>query len=145
MPTEQEAARHRISLDGEWGLLEFSGFGRQYLQTYAAIYALANLPAEDEIPADERVEYAFRAFPWKGGWSSVDFFSTLRYSVPKKHQPRVVEIEYASPGHIDLLLVVSIALVISRSVKHVADHIDRFNTVYNNIQKGIRVVAPLGK
>ena len=31
--------KHRLRMDGEWDLLELSGFGRQYVQVYSILYA----------------------------------------------------------------------------------------------------------
>lgn len=130
-----------LSLDGEWSLLELSGFGRQYIQAYCFLYALSfnGHPADDSFPDDpdtERVAAAFRMFPWKGGWSAVDFYEQLRISVPPKHRPKIVQIEYASPGFIELGLVAATAGTIGYIVKKVCESINDVNGTYRNVQKG---------
>ena len=46
---------HRLEIDGEWGLLELSGFGRQYVQVYSMLYALqCGAEGEDEEEPDDR-------------------------------------------------------------------------------------------
>lgn len=136
MPDGLTVGERRLHLDGEWGLLELSGFGRQYVQTYSFLYALRREEEDDET--DERVEHAFAAYPWRGGWSAVDFYESLRARVPKRHRPRIVRIEYASPGFIDLALVLGVAITLRRIIKAVCDSINDVNSTYNNIQQGLR-------
>ena len=49
-----------------------------------------------------------------------------------------MRIEYASPGYIDLGVVLSIALALSGIVRHVCKSIDTVNSTYNGIQTGLR-------
>ena len=60
---------------------------------------------------------AFRAFPWRGGWSAVGFYEQLRIAVPPKHRPRLVAIEYASPGFMDLGGPIEVLTAIEKTVK----------------------------
>ena len=125
--------RHRLGMDGEWGLLELSGFGRQYVQVYSILYALQF--GADRNNLDDRTLHAFRAFPWTGGWSAVDFYDSLRAAAPKDHRPHIVAIEYASPGYIELAVVVTVALNIRRIVDHVCSSIERANATYGKLYK----------
>jgi hypothetical protein len=136
MPDELTVGDRRLQLDGEWGLQDLSGFGREYVQTYSFLYALAKAEDPDE-ELDERIQRAFAAYPWRGGWSAVDFYLTLRVVVPKRHRPRIVRIEYSSPGFIELGLVVAFALTVRRIVKVVCDSANDINSTYNNIHKGL--------
>jgi len=130
---EPTVGRHRLEMDGEWGLLELSGFGRQYVQVYSMMYAL-HFGADEEDP-EERTMYAFGAFPWTGGWSAVDFYDSLRIAVPADHRPRIVAMEYASPGYIELTVIVAVACSIRRIVDHVCSIIERANTTYSKLYK----------
>ena len=76
MRPELEVGRHRLNMDGKWDLLELSSFGRQYVQVYSILYAL-HFGADKDDP-DDRTHHAFRAFPWRGGWSAVGFYESLR-------------------------------------------------------------------
>ena len=67
-----------------------------------------------------RLKRASKAYPWRGGWSTVNFFQTIVSAVPHAHTPRVAKLAYASPGSIDLDLSVPIAETISRLVAIVA-------------------------
>ena len=120
-------------MDGEWGLLELSGFGRQYVQVYSMMYALRFGAAEED--PDERTVHAFGAFPWIGGWSTVDFYDSLRIAVPTGHRPRIVAMEYASPGYIELAVIAGVAVNIRRIVDHVCSIIERANDTYSKLYK----------
>ena len=94
------AGSYGLRVDGGWGLLELSEFGRQYVQVYSVIHALA-AEAEERGALENRLRRTLRAFPWRGGWSSVNFFKSLIDAVPDEYAPRIAKIEYASPGSID--------------------------------------------
>ena len=130
---EPTVGHHRLEMDAEWGLLELSGFGRQYVQVYSIVYAL-HFGAEEEDP-EERTVHAFGAFPWIGGWSAVDFYDSLRIAVPAGHRPRIVAMQYASPGYIELAVAVGVALNIRRIVDHVCSIIERANDTYSKLYK----------
>ena len=93
---------YRLELDGDWGWWEFSGLGRQYVQVYSFYHVLIAADRGNEYCLD-RLRWALRAFPWKGGWSSVDFFDALVRTVPRRHLPRIRRFEYSSPGFIENL------------------------------------------
>ena len=128
------AGRHRLEMGGEWGLLELSGFGRQYVQVYSFLYALESATDNEEL--NEATARAFRAFPWAGGWSAVDFYDKLRAGVRKDQRPRIVSIEYSSPGYIELGVVVAVALGIRRIVDNVCGSFERIHRTYHEIYKG---------
>lgn len=123
---------YRLEMDREWGLLELSGFGRQYVQVYSLLYALQF--GAQEGPDDGTLR-AFGAFPWTGGWSAVGFYDSLRIAMPRDHRPRIVAIEYASPGYIELGVAVVVAANIRRIVDHVCGIVDRANATYRGIYK----------
>ena len=125
---------HRLEMDGDWGLLELSGFGRQYVQLYSFLYVLESTGAEPE--PDEATLHPFRAFPWAGGWSAVDFFDSLRVAVPPTHRPRIASIRYSSPGYIELTLAVAVALNLRKIVDHVCSSVERIHDTYNALYRG---------
>ena len=130
--------KHRLHLDGEWGLMDFSGFGRHYVQVYAVLYAL-QIPAprdQEEDEEDDRAVRAFRAFPWRGGWSAVGFYEQLRIAVPPKHRPRLVAIEYASPGFMDLGGPIEVLTAIEKTVKLVCWAYKEASAAYRKYYKG---------
>ena len=137
MADEPVASKTRLSLDGEWSLLELSSFGRQYVQVYSFLYAIQHgAPPEDLDDGPfgfNRVLRAFEVFPWAGGWSAVGFYESLRVSVPEEYRPRIVAIKYESPGYIDLGVFLSSALAISALVRHVCTSIRQADQTYHQI------------
>ena len=65
---------HRLRMDGEWDLLDFSRFGRVYVHVYSFLYAV-NFGIDEKAP-DPRTIRAFEKYPWKGGWSSLNFYES---------------------------------------------------------------------
>jgi hypothetical protein len=100
---------YRIPIGGSWGLDNLAEFPRTYSQVYSVIHSL-RLDADDSIA--ERREMAYTAFPWRGGYSAINFYFSLYHLIPSEDQPRVRAILYSSPGHIDLALVLASAIAI---------------------------------
>ena len=97
------------------------------------LYAL-QFGADRENP-DDRMLHTFRKFPWAGGWSVVGFYDSLRAAVPKEHRPRIIAIEYSSPGYIELAIVVVVAFKIRQIVDQVCSILERANATYNQIYR----------
>ncbi len=132
-------ARHygvySIRLDGRWTLEDLYRFPRTYEQAYFALDAL--IPSESDIDF-ERVERAFEAFPWQGGYSAVNFYNQLKYATPVKGRPSIVAIQYASPGFINLALVLEQAQTLAAIVAAVAGSITVCNALYNKIMNDLQ-------
>lgn len=86
---------YKILIDGRWSLEDLYQFPRAYEQVYFAIEAM--LPAADE-EAEYRMQRAFLAYPWQGGYSSVNFYNSLKHATPAFERPAIVSLKYASPG-----------------------------------------------
>ena len=133
-------ALYRLELDGEWGLLEFSGFGRQYVQSYALYHLLIAAERGDETSWHE-LRWALNAFPWRGGWSSVDFFDALVRIVPRTHLPRIRRIRYSSPGFIEI----TVGLILgAHALKAVIGTYDKLHDAYRKTQKAAKENKLLG-
>lgn len=121
---------HAIQIDGRWSLEDLYIFPRAYEQVYFALDAV--LPTSDEHHED-RVDRAFEAFPWRGGYSAVNFYNQLKYATPPQLRPRILSIQYASPGWLELSLILGHAAALGVIVTAVARTIDRCNRTYNGI------------
>ena len=84
MTDDPDVGRYSLKLDGDWDLQDLSVF-RQYLHVYSVMYALQVGSSQDE--SRTRTFHAFEAFPWKGGWSTVDFYEGLRHATPDRAGP----------------------------------------------------------
>ena len=126
---------YRINIDERWTLEDLYVFSRTYEQVYFLTYSLfPDLPAA----AIERVARAYQAFPWKGGYSAVNFYNQLKYSVPPTNRPKIVAIQYASPGFIELALLVAVSAAISRTVRYVSGAVREMNATYNEIMTDLQ-------
>jgi hypothetical protein len=126
---------YQILIDKRWSLEYLYKFPRAYEQVYFAFESV--LPAPDEL-TDERIERAFRAFPWRGGYSAVNFYNQLKFVTPLKNRPIISRIQYASPGLIELLLNIPLAFKIAGVVTSVATSIGACNKVYNAIHSDLQ-------
>lgn len=126
---------YRIEIDKRWDLEDLYRFPRAYEQVYFALFSL--FPHDDESTR-ERIDRAYASFPWKGGYSAVNFYSNLKYILPKRQRPAVASIQYASPGWIELFhVVLPVAFGIAAVVKAVCSSINNANNTYTNIHKGL--------
>ena len=126
---------YTIHIDGEWSLEDLYVFPHTFEQVYFLLYSL--LPNYDDFEL-ERIEYAYRAFPWRGdGYSAVNFYNQLRYVIPIRQRPQLISINYASPGLLEIGLVLTVAVTVGRIVKSLCDSINQVNQTYGNIMKGM--------
>jgi len=44
----------------------------------------------------------YAKYPWRGGFSALNFYQSLYAKIPYEQRPQIEEIQYASPGHIKL-------------------------------------------
>ena len=113
-PPDRQPGVYTIEIDGEWSLEDLYIFPRTFEQVYFLIYSL--FPDHDEYDL-ERIRNAYSAFPWRGGYSAVSFYNTLKYIVPRARRPQLVSINYSSPGLMEIGLILAVATVVGRIVK----------------------------
>lgn len=104
---------YRLLLEGNWQLEDLYELPHAFGQCYAFIYCL---DSELDIRDRERIDGAFAAYPWKGGYSYVNIYTVLKNQVPWQHRPRVKAIQKASPGWLDLFLNADVAIQVAKSV-----------------------------
>lgn len=125
---------YKVNIDKDWDLEDLYKFPRAYEQVYFMLYSI--YPHEDEY-TQEAIRHAYASYPWRGGYSAVNFYNRLKYTIPKKRRPNIVSIQYASPGWIELGVILTIAFTISRLVKTVCKSIDMANATYTGIYRGL--------
>jgi len=134
-----ELGNTTVGIDGVWTLEHFSRFTRTYEQLYSAFYSqhptiLSSLDEQGE----ERLRRIYAAYPWRGGYSAVNFYASLRYFTPPNSRPVLKRVVYESPGIMELALVVAVALSISRVVRAVAGAGREANALYSEIHRGMQ-------
>lgn len=143
LPFGAAAGSYSLWVDGDWEFLELAESVRQYVHVYSFIHALGMI---DDAVRRERLQWAFRAHPWRGGWDSVNFFKSLVGTVPREHKPKVTSIQMASPGSIDLRLAMWAARQTGRVVNAVcSDSVDKANATYHEMHEHARGMRLLRK
>ena len=127
-----EPKRTQLELDGRWSLEELSDTAKDYIQLYGFAYSL--LPDLPSARRDE-IDYIYGKFPWRGGYSTVNFFNQLFHKIPPPLRPEVLRIQYASPGFIELTELLLVAGTVAAIVKAVCSSINAAHDTYRKIQK----------
>lgn len=127
-----EAKITHLELDGRWGLEELSDSTKDYIQLYGFAYSLV-----PDLPSARRdeIDYIYGKFPWRGGYSTVNFFNQLFHKIPPKLRPEVQRIQYASPGFIELTEVLAVAGTVAAIVATVCKSLSSVHDLYRSIQK----------
>jgi hypothetical protein len=122
----------KLKLDGRWALEELSDVTKDYIQLYGFAYSLTpGLP----LARREELDYIYAKFPWRGGYSTVNFFNQLFHKIPHQLRPQIQRIQYASPGFIELSLLLSAAVTVAGIVRATCFSINKAHDTYRNIQK----------
>ncbi|WP_276641237.1 hypothetical protein [Siccibacter turicensis] len=124
-----------IRLDQRWELQDFAVLTKEYLQLYGIFYALSLRKSETK-ESMHRSGYA--AMPWEGGHSVVNFIRSVYSFIPEEKRPIVREIKYASPGFIELSVVVDVALQIAAIVSSMSGSILAVNKAYHTVMRDYR-------
>lgn len=124
----------KLHIDGRWELTDLNVLTRVYIQVYGLLYSLD--VADDYI--EEEIQYIYGKYPWRGGYSAVNFYQNLFSKMPREYKPKIKSIQYASPGFIELSQIVEVAKDISLIVGYVSAALLVGNKTYSAIQKGIR-------
>jgi hypothetical protein len=122
-----------IFLDERWKLEDFSILTKEYQQLYGFFHALR------AINEGKFSNLEFERMPWLGGGSVVGFFSIIGKFVRHEDQPVVKQIQYASPGFIELTLLVEVAKDIGIIVSAIAgastSAATAYHVIYSQYQK----------
>lgn len=127
-----EAKTTQLGLDGRWGLEELSDTTKDYIQLYGFAYSL--IP-DLSTARREEIDYIYGMFPWRGGYSTVNFFNQLFHKIPAKLRPEFQRIQYASPGFIELTELLAVAVMVAHIVTTVCKSLGSVHDLYRSIQK----------
>ena len=95
----------RVLIDGRWGLPDMRRFASLFGNSYSFLYSLR--PKDGHV--EQRTRALFGKYPWRGGFSAVNFFDQLEALVPRVCRPQIDRMQKASPGFIDFRLEGAIA------------------------------------
>ena len=127
-----------LKLDKEWDMEEMATLSKLYIQCYSLVFSLSDFALKTN---DERAFDWFKGtyanYPWRGGFSAVNFYNSLYAKIPYEQRPIIIEIRYASPGHIKLKEAVLVAGMLAGIVAAITTSIDNVHDTYNKIQSGM--------
>lgn len=134
-----ETSKVEIDIDGRWSLEDLSVMSKTYIQCYSLVYSLSDveLPRAEYERFREYLKGEYSRYPWRGGYSTVNFYKNIFNRLPYEHQPQIHSIRYSSPGSVILTEVATVAAVISGIVLSVAKSLDVAHDTYNKIKKGV--------
>ncbi|TXH06128.1 MAG: hypothetical protein E6R07_01155 [Nevskiaceae bacterium] len=98
-----------VHIDGRWGINDLRKFSDLVQDSYAFVFALTRRKAS---ATRTDISDLFRKYPWRGGFSSVNFFDDLYRAIPQPERASISSIQYASPGTIELEMNKEVATLI---------------------------------
>lgn len=129
---------YRVEMDERWELKDLYEFPHNFLQVYSFAYCLdSELPVGDA----ERIDFALRSFPWRGGYSVVNLYQLLQRQAAYRQKPTVAEIKYASPGWLDIALNIAPALKVATYAASAIYTTERLARAYSSIQKHLQEIS----
>ncbi|MEJ1384149.1 MAG: hypothetical protein RPU34_10140 [Candidatus Sedimenticola sp. (ex Thyasira tokunagai)] len=123
-------SEYALNLDGKWFLEDLVLVPKLYSQLYSFVYTVINLKKDSVRSNAKKI---FGNYPWRGGFSTVNFFNDLDRVIPSLHEPQVKSLQYASPGSIKLELLTEV----SASLKHSLDTSHRNRETLHELNKEI--------
>ena len=86
-----------VEIDGRWEISDLRKFSDLVQDCYSFGFALLGSTGK---AAQARIDSLFHKHPWRGGFSSVNFFKELYKNIPQEDRAGIRQINYASPGEI---------------------------------------------
>jgi len=126
---------YTILIDGTWSLKDFYQLPHVFAQVYAFNCAFL---LDEQARDPERLASAFSSYPWQGGYSAVNFYTSLSSQIPLNLRPKVKAIQYASPGYMELGLWVAAATAAAAIIKQVVESASLVHKLYSDIYKGLQ-------
>lgn len=132
--------RYRIRMGNEWSLRDLSDLPNNYSKVYAMLYSL-----QETVPeADHRVRRAYESYPWRGGYSTVNFFRSLESHLPVEALPQIRSMKYASPGYIELELDDRVAVAVKNVITAFAGSSYELERLFRSVEGELRERRLLG-
>lgn len=132
----------KVHIDGRWGIEDLRKFSDLVQDAYAFVFALTGAGAAS---TKQRMDALFKKYPWRGGFSSVNFFDDLYKQIPTPERAQVRSIQYASPGTIELKMNEDVANSIRGFVTELNEPDSLATKEYTDIRTMLKSRGWLGK
>jgi hypothetical protein len=134
-PAESKASEtYKIAIDGDWTLQDLAEMPKIYSTVYSFIYSLKALRTRTR----DFLHHAYRAHPWRGGYSALNFFNNLQAYIDPEHRLQIVSMRYASPGWIELNISSPVAFSVKSIVASFVASADELEDLYKWIYSELR-------
>lgn len=131
-----------VDIDGRWGIEDMRRFSDLIQDSYAFVYALSG---KGPATTKQRMGALFHRYPWRGGYSSVNFFDDLYKIIPANERAEIRSIKYASPGTIQLQMDADVAALIRSFVDDLNSSNSVAQSAYKEARAFLRSKGWLGK
>lgn len=133
--------RYVIRMDSEWSLRDLSDLPNNYSKVYAMLYTLQEVAPE----TDHRVRRAYESYPWRGGYSTVNFFRSLESHLPVEALPQIRSMQYASPGYIELELDDRVAFAVKNVITAFAASYSELERLFRSVEGELKERKLIGE
>ncbi|UCR87217.1 hypothetical protein [Pseudomonas chlororaphis] len=131
-----------VDIDGRWEVSDLKKFSDLVQDCYAFGYAL--LGATGAVSKRE-IERVFHKYPWRGGFSSVNFFRSLYKGIPGQDRAQIKSIEYASPGFVEFVVNETVADSIRDLIIDLNDDESLATATYKDVYRRLQDKGWLGQ
>jgi len=115
-----------VKIDGRWDIEDLANYPQALAAPYAFLHAVTRGVAGHLGPLAQ----VFQRYPWRGGYSTVNFYKELYDAIPARERVVVSKMHYASPGKIELRAALDVITALHREVATFSN-----NTSYNLYQE----------
>lgn len=117
-----------VLIDKKWSADEIAKLPRKFIDAFTLIkkYSMPNKDGSSQLSNH----------PWKGGFSSYQFYSELKATFPSL--PRVIAIQYNSPGYIELSLDKETAKLVKLNVEEYLKHKKDMDSTFTKLTKYLK-------
>jgi hypothetical protein len=131
----------QVNLDGRWGIEDLERFSDLWSDAYAFTFALYPQLGGNK----QRITELFHKYPWRGGFSAMNFFGDLYRQVPPGLRPAISEMHKASPGYLKMALHEVLFDRIEHLVKNLNSRNSPESLAYDQVRKDLRESGWLGR
>jgi len=131
-----------VDIDGQWEISDLRKFSDLVQDCYSLGFALFGAAGN---AASNRINSLFHKHPWRGGFSSVNFFRELYSNIPTEDRAGIRSFEYASPGEIQFYMNGDVADSIREIVNGINDDESPAREVYKSSYRRLQDLGWLSK
>lgn len=124
-----------VDIDGQWEISDLKTFSDSVQDCYSFGFALLGAAGR---ATTKKITSLFHKHPWRGGFSSVNFFRELYHNIPNEDRAGIRQIAYASPGEIKFYMNGDVADSIRELVNLINEEnspsLEAYKTTHRHLQ-----------